>query len=136
VGKKHIDDLWQEVLSEMESPTKKIRPSLEDGDQPTSGQSGGGGSSDSGDLLEKPYYIWKRDTRTFKKNLAHDTTFKVKFNEQWRGDKLIDIHDKFHDMFDLLLEARGHDADLGKVVISHSSLKQCDCRATTALGKS
>jgi hypothetical protein len=118
---KNIDNLWQEVLSDMESPTKKIRRSLDDNQPSTSGQAGGGGSSE--DSLEKPYYIWKRDTRTFKKNLARDTTFKVKFNEQWRGDKLLDIPTKLHDMFDdLLSEARGHDADLGRVVISHSSL--------------
>ena len=119
---KHIDNLWQEVLSDIESPTKKVRPSFNHGDQPsTSGQSGGGGSSEN--PSEKPYYIWKRDTRTFKKNLARDTTFKVKFNEQWRGDKLLDIPTKLHDMFDdLLSEARGHNADLGRVVLSHPSL--------------
>lgn len=50
---KHIDDLWQEVLSEMESPAKKNRRSLDDSDWPsTSGQSGGGGEgSDSEDPL-------------------------------------------------------------------------------------
>ena len=128
----HIDKLWQEVIPDIfESPTKKIRCSP-DGDEPsTSGQIGGGGSSQ--DPLEKPYYIWKKDTRTFKKNMARDTTFKVKFNEQWRGgEKLLDIHNKLHDMFDdLLSEARGHDADLGRVVISQSN--RC---AATILGKS
>lgn len=120
---KHIDDLWQEVLSEMELPAKK--PTLADGDQPsTSGQLGGGGeSSDSEDTPTKPYYIWKRDTRTFKKNWVRDTTFKVKFNEQWRGDKLLDIQNNLHDMFDdLLSQAREHDANIGRVVISHPSL--------------
>ena len=65
--------------------------------------------------------------------MARDTTFKVKFNEQWRGgEKLLDIHNKLHDMFDdLLSEARGHDADLGRVVISQSN--RC---AATILGKS
>lgn len=120
---KHVDDLWQEVLSAIESSAKKSRLSIDDDQPSTSAQSGGGGSSDSGDPLEKPYYIWKRDTRTFKKNLARDTTFKVKFNEQWRGDKLIDIQNKLHNMFDdLLSQARGHDADLGRVVLSHPSL--------------
>lgn len=55
--------------------------------------------------------------------MARDTTFKVKFNDQWRGDKLIDICDILHDMFnDVLSQARGHDADLGRVVISHPNL--------------
>lgn len=118
---KHIDNLWQELLSDMDPPAKKNRQSIDDGNQPsTSGQSGGGESSDSDDTLAKTYYIWKRDTRTFQKYLARDTTFKVKFNEQWRGDKLLDIPTKLHDMFDdLLSEARGHDADLGRVVLSH-----------------
>lgn len=109
----------------MESPAKKSRPTLADGDQPsTSVQLGGGEeSSDSEVTSEKPYYIWKRDTRTFKKHWVRDTTFKVKFNEQWRGKKLIDIQNNLHDMFDdLLSQARGHDADLGRVVISHPSL--------------
>lgn len=100
------------------------KPTLDDNDQPsTSGQLGAGGSSDSKDTLTKPYFIWKRDTRTFKKNWVRDTTFKVKFNEQWQGNKLMDIQNNMHDMFeDLLSQARGHDADLGRVVISHPSL--------------
>ena len=114
---RHVDDLWQEVrrdIFDMESSTKKPRCSLDDRDQPsTSGQSGSG--VNSGDPLEKPYYIWKKDTRTFKKNLARDTTFKVKFSEQWRGDKLIDIQNALHNMFDdLLSQARGHNADIGE----------------------
>ena len=71
----------------------------------------------------KPYYVWKEDARVFKKNMAKDTTYKIKFNDQWKGDKLADISDKLHDMFDdVLNQARGHDADLGRVVIHHSSL--------------
>uniref|UniRef100_A0A8W8MKN2 Uncharacterized protein n=1 Tax=Magallana gigas TaxID=29159 RepID=A0A8W8MKN2_MAGGI len=55
--------------------------------------------------------------------ITRDTTFKVKFNDQWRGDKLIDIYDKLHGMFDdVLSQARGHDADLGRVVLSHLNL--------------
>ena len=50
-------------------------------------------------------------------------TYKIKFNDQWKGDKLADISDKLHDMFDdVLNQARGNDADLGRVVIHHSSL--------------
>lgn len=36
----HIDDLWQEVLSAMESPAKKPRLSIDDDQPSTSGQSG------------------------------------------------------------------------------------------------
>lgn len=118
---KHVDNLWQEVLSEMESQSKKTRLDLSvDDDQPsTITQSGGGDEHEE----QKPYFIWKKDTQAYKKDLARGTTFKVKFNDQWRGDRLIDIYDKLHDMFDdVLSQARGHDADLGRVVLSHPSL--------------
>lgn len=117
-----------DVLSTSEPPRKKQRkevlsspqsPSTDDNRQ----YGGGGLGSESEDESEKPYYIWKRDVRTFKKDMARETTFKVKFNEQWRGDKLVDIQTKLHNMFDdLLSQARGHDADLGRVVLSHPSL--------------
>jgi hypothetical protein len=72
---------------------------------------------------EKPYFIWKKDTRTFIKNLARDTSFEVKFNDQWREEKLVDIYQKLHDMFDdVLSQTRGHDAYLGRVVLSHPNL--------------
>lgn len=56
---KHIDDLWQEVLSDIESPPKKTCHSLNDGNQPSTSRlvGGGGESSDSKDTLAKPYYI-------------------------------------------------------------------------------
>lgn len=55
--------------------------------------------------------------------MAHDTTFKVKFNDKWKGDRLIDIYDKLHEMFDdVLSQARGHDTDLGRVVLYHPNL--------------
>lgn len=72
----HIDNLWEEILLDLESAPKRPRQSDED-DQP-SFQFGGGDA-----MEEKPYYIWKKNTRTFKKNLAYDTCFKIKFNDQW-----------------------------------------------------
>lgn len=55
--------------------------------------------------------------------MAHDTCLKIKFNDQWQGEKLVDIYQKLHDMFDdVLSQARGHDADLGRVVLSHPNL--------------
>jgi hypothetical protein len=114
---KHIDDLWEEVLLDIEPSSKRSRQD----DQPsTSFQSGGGEEIPK---IEKPYFIWKKDTRTFKKNLARDTSFKVKFNDKWRGEKLVDIYKNLHDMFDdVLSQARGHDGDLGRVVVSHPNL--------------
>lgn len=86
----HIDNLWEEILLDLESAPKRPRQSDED-DQP-SFQFGGGDA-----MEEKPYYIWKKNTRTFKKNLAHDTCFKIMFNDQWQGGKLVDIYQKLHD---------------------------------------
>lgn len=114
----HIDNLWNELLFDLDPACKKPRQSL-DNDQPSTSIQVGGGD----DEADKSYFIWKRETRTYKKNLARDTTFKVKFNDQWRGEKLIDIYDKLHDMFsDVLSRARGQDADLGRVVLSHPNL--------------
>lgn len=114
----HIDNLWEELLLDLGPDFKKPRHSFDIEGPSTSIQSGGRDEKE-----EKPYFIWKKDTRIFRKNLARDTTFKVKFNEQWRGDKLIDVPTKLHEMFDDLLSlARGHDADLGRVVLSHPSL--------------
>ncbi|KAK3104527.1 hypothetical protein FSP39_004180, partial [Pinctada imbricata] len=82
-------------------------------------QTGQGDKSDS----EKPYYIEKNTKRTITSTLATDTSFKVKFNDQWQGEKLKDVSDQLHEMFeDVLSEARGHDADLGRVVIQHPNL--------------
>lgn len=110
----YINSLWEELLPVIEPDAKKSR---HDDDQPSSSiQSGGGNERD------KPYYIWKKDIRTFK-NQARDVSFKVKFNEQWREEKLVDMYEKLHVMFDdVLSQARGHDADLGRVVISHPNL--------------
>ena len=115
----HIDNLWEELLLDLEPASKRPRQSDDDDQASTSVQWGGGDEEKE----EKPYFIWKKDTRTFKKNLARDTSFKVKFNDQWRGEKLVDIYKKLHNMFDdVLSQARGHDADLGRVVLSHPNL--------------
>lgn len=116
----HIDSLWAEILLDQEPASKRSKQSLDDDQPSTSTQSGGG---DEHYEVEKPYFIWKKETRTFKKSMAHDTTFKVKFNDKWKGDRLIDIYDKLHEMFDdVLSQARGHDTDLGRVVLYHPNL--------------
>lgn len=113
---RYIDDLWQEVVQELDDPAKRTRLTIDGDAQPST--SGGGNEP-----IEKPNFVWKKDTRTYKKNLARDTCFKIKFNDQWRGEKLVDIYDKLHDMFDdVLSQARGSDADLSRVVVSHLNL--------------
>lgn len=116
----HVDDLWQEVLEAMENDVPSKRPKLQEPASTSSTQQGSGQTMSEG---KKPYYIRKKDSRTFKKNTATETTFKLKFNEQWAGEKLIDMYDKVHDMFDdVLVEAKGDDSDLGRVVIQHPKL--------------
>lgn len=94
----YINSLWEELLPVIEPSAKKSRHG--DGQPSSSIQSG------AGNERNKAYYIWKENIRTFK-NLARDVSFKVKFNEQWRGEKLVDIYEKLHDMFDdVLSQAR------------------------------
>lgn len=137
----HIDSLWREVLETVEVDPPLKRQKLQE--QPsTSNVQHGGGRSMTHKIQEqpststvqqegektiseskKPYYIWKKESRTFKKNTATETTFKLKFNEQWTGEKLINIYEKVHGMFDdVLAEAKGDDSDLGRVVIQHPKL--------------
>lgn len=80
----------------MEPASERPRQSVEDDQPSTSIQSGD-------EEVENHYIIWTRDTRTFKKNLSSDISFKIKFNDQWRGGKLIDIYNQLHDMFDDVL---------------------------------
>lgn len=89
----HKVNLWNELLSDLKPTPKKPIQSLDNGQQSISVQSRGGGG-DEQLKAEKPYFIRKRETRTFKRNLARDITFKVEFNDQWRGDSLKDIYDK------------------------------------------
>lgn len=46
----------------------------------------------------------------------------VKFNDQWQGEKLVDIYQKLNMFDDVLSLARGHDADLGRVVLCRPNL--------------
>lgn len=72
----------------------------------------------------KPYTYGMKRQRVFAKNKAIDTTYQIKFNDQWKGDKLKDINDQLHHMFDdVLNNMRGKPSDLGRVVVHHGSLK-------------
>lgn len=132
-----IDLLWREFLEIEDDPHLK-RQKLKEQPSTNDVQHGGGQSMtnklqeqpststvqqvESGQTIsegEKPYYIWKKDSRTFMKNMTTETTFKLKINEQWTGEKLVDIYDKLHDMFNDVL---GDDSDLGRVVIQHPKL--------------
>ncbi|KAL4217298.1 hypothetical protein ACF0H5_023749 [Mactra antiquata] len=74
---------------------------------------------------ERPYTIKHTGTRTFSKTAATEFTFKVKFNDQWQGRRLVDIRDQLHHMFsDLLARARQdiQNDDLLNIIVRHPAL--------------
>lgn len=77
------------------------------------------------DRGEDLYTIEHTGTRTFAKTAATEYTYKVKFNDQWQGQRLVDIMDQLNRLFiDLLNIARQniHDDDLLIVIIRHPTL--------------
>ncbi|VDI57140.1 Hypothetical predicted protein [Mytilus galloprovincialis] len=61
--------------------------------------------------------------KTFSKNLARETTYKVKFKDTWKNKKMRNLQNELRGMFDDVLgRARGNDYDLGRVIISHPEL--------------
>ena len=72
------------------------------------------------------YTIRKKSERTYAKNAAVDRTYQVHIHEDYRGQRLRDIRQGLHRMFeDILDQARGDLAgnDLGRVVIHHDGLQ-------------
>ena len=68
----------------------------------------------------------KKSERTYAKNDAVDTTYQVQIDDRYRGQRLRDIRQGLHRMFeDILDEARGDlgGNDLGRVVIHHDGLQ-------------
>ena len=77
-----------------------------------------------GGAADEPYTFKRINQRTYGRNVV-DTTYRVKFNEEWRGEKLLDLHQQVTQMFeDVLTRARGDlsDEDLGRIVINHDGL--------------
>ena len=100
-------------LTNEEPPSK--RPALESS-LPSTLQQGGN---------DEPYIFRQVRQRTFAKNNAVETTYKVKFNDQWQGDKLANILERIDNMFeDILREAMEEKTgnDLGRVIIHHNAL--------------
>lgn len=60
----HMDNLWEELLLDLEPASKRPRQSLGDDQPSTITQLGGG---DEPVEAEKPYFIWKKETQTYKK---------------------------------------------------------------------
>jgi len=75
------------------------------------------------DTKSSPYTFRKKRERVFAKNKATEQTFQVKFNDEWKGDKLKNINDQLHRMFDDVLDkVRGDANDLGRIVVHHGGL--------------
>jgi hypothetical protein len=65
---------------------------------------------------ERPYIFTKSEVKTFAKNLAIETTYKIKLKEIWKGRKLRTLLTQLHEMFKNVLDkTRGDDQDLGRV---------------------
>ena len=71
------------------------------------------------------YMFRKKRERTFAKNGAIDTSFEVKFTDQFQNKKLSEIHDDLHKLFDDVLNEVRQGAlgnSLGRVIIEHKGL--------------
>ena len=69
--------------------------------------------------------IRKKSERTYAKNAAVDQTYQVKIDEEHHGERLEEIREGLHQMFEhVLQEGRGNLAgnDLGRVVIQYDGL--------------
>ncbi|KAL4239646.1 hypothetical protein ACF0H5_000453 [Mactra antiquata] len=71
------------------------------------------------------YSIKRTGTRQFARSAATETTYKIIFNDQWQGKRLVDVRQQLNNLFeDLLVHARQdtNDNDLLRVVIRHHAL--------------
>lgn len=81
-------------------------------------QKGGGNGNE-----ELPYLFRMSGQKTFSKNLARETTYKVKFRDTWKNRKMRNLQNELRNMFDdVLSRARGNNNDLGRVIITHPEL--------------
>lgn len=71
-----------------------------------------------------PYIFEMTKQKTFSKNLAKETTYKIKFKDQWKGEKIRNILGEISTMFDdVLHKAKGNnESDMGRVIITHPEL--------------
>ncbi len=103
--------------------------------QRTINQYGGIGSpadvvpEDDDEATVPAYTFRKKGSKTYAKSGATDTSYEIKFNDQWAGNKLIDLHSDLNDMFDdVLQEVAGNlpdgalDGHMGRVIIKHQGL--------------
>ena len=76
---------------------------------------------------EEPYRIEQSGVRRFSKTKVTETTFNVRFNDQWQGRRLDDLNQQLYRLFEnLLARAREGvaDNDLLRVVLRHEALNR------------
>ena len=71
------------------------------------------------------YIIEKGAGRVYAVNAAHDIPFRVRFNKEWAGHRVVDFLDELDMLFEDVLRQAGQDmeqGDVGRVIITHPAL--------------
>ena len=72
------------------------------------------------------YTMNVRKQRQFKKKLITETIYEVRFSEEWTGEKLINVKQQLHEMFEKSIKeatsGANMDTDFGRIFISHEKL--------------
>ena len=75
--------------------------------------------------MYNPYVIEKTGERRFARAAAVEMTYKVRFNDQWRGERIREHREEMHRMFDEVVN-RGreglNDNDFIRVIIKDNEL--------------
>ena len=81
---------------------------------------------ESPDVDKPPAYIIEKGAgRVYAVNAAHDIPFRVRFNEEWAGHRVVDFLDELDMLFENVLRQAGQDMkqdDIGRVIITHPAL--------------
>ncbi|MES9881306.1 MAG: hypothetical protein ABW185_10540, partial [Sedimenticola sp.] len=108
-------------------PVSRGPPHIDTTPIPGTSQMGSGSTSRESlsSHTSKPYDIRLTGKRTFAKNAAENRTYQVTFNDQLRGQKLVDIHTDLRNMFEDVLDRSKRvidPKDLVVVIVDHSGL--------------
>ena len=75
----------------------------------------------------KPYRIKKTGERRFAKSVTIEKTYKVRFDNQWRGERVRELRAELRQMFDDVIERSQeglNDNDLMRIIIRDDILNQ------------
>jgi len=88
-----------------------------------SGMQQNGGADDQ--EMQPPYRIELSGVRRFARATASESTYRVRFNDQWQGRRLMDLRQQLYRMFEEVLQRARmglEDNDLVRVIIRHDAL--------------